>query len=54
MFNFDLKSAYHYVEILKEHRKYLSFAWDFGDSQTKIFSILCFAFWIVVCTIFVY
>jgi hypothetical protein len=37
MFKFDLKSAYHHVEIYAEHRQYLSFAWDFGDSEFRYF-----------------
>ena len=28
LFKFDLKSAYHHIEILEEHRKYLGFRWN--------------------------
>ena len=27
-FSFDLKSAYHHIEIFDEHRKYLAFRWE--------------------------
>ena len=37
LFKFDLKSAYHHVEIFLEHRKYLAFCWDFGDGVVKYF-----------------
>ena len=37
MFKFDLKSAYHHIEIHEQHRKFLSFAWDFGDTSLKYF-----------------
>ena len=43
VFTFDLKSAYHHVEIFEEHRQYLGFSWDFGG-QTKyfVFNVLPF------------
>ena len=28
MFNFDLKSGYHHVDIAVKHRKYLGFEWE--------------------------
>ena len=31
LFKFDLKSGYHHVGIFPDHRKFLAFAWDFGD-----------------------
>ena len=37
MLKFDLKSAYHHIEIHEEHRQCLSFAWDFGDSVLRYF-----------------
>ena len=37
MFKFDLKSAYHHIEIFEEHRTYLTFAWNFGQSKTRYF-----------------
>ena len=37
MFSFDLKSGYHQVEILPEHRQYLSFSWIFSFGFTRYF-----------------
>ena len=37
VFSFDLKSAYHNVDIFEEHRKYLSFCWQFNDSTVWYF-----------------
>ena len=37
MFKFNLKSAYHHIEIFEEHRRYLAFAWNFGQSKTRYF-----------------
>ena len=37
MLKFDLKSAYHHIEIFEEHRTYLAFAWNFGQSKTRYF-----------------
>ena len=37
MFKFDLKSAHHHIEIFEEHRTYLAFAWNFGQSKTRYF-----------------
>ena len=28
MFNFDLKSGYHYVDMAVKHRKYLGYEWE--------------------------
>ena len=36
LFTFDLKSAYHHVEIFEPHRTYLGFSCDFGN-QTRYF-----------------
>ena len=44
LFNFDLKSGYHHVEIFQEHRKYLSFGWEFGDGVTRYFSFCVLPF----------
>ena len=30
LFTFDLKSAYHHIEIFEQHRPYLGFSWDKG------------------------
>ena len=37
MFSFDLKSGYHHIDIFPEHRKFLSFSWEF-NGITKYFS----------------
>eukprot|EP00057_Strongylocentrotus_purpuratus_P017653 XP_011672127.1 PREDICTED: uncharacterized protein LOC105442056 isoform X3 [Strongylocentrotus purpuratus] len=43
MFTFDLKSAYHHVEIFREHRTYLGFSWDYEDQKRYfIFNVLPF------------
>ena len=44
MFTFDLKSGYHYVDIFKDHQKFLSFAWTFYDSTTKFFQFTVLPF----------
>ena len=38
-FHFDLKSAYHHLEIFPSHRKYLGFYWE---SQFYVFNVLPF------------
>ena len=30
MYDFDLKSGYHHIDIHPDHQKYLGFSWDFG------------------------
>lgn len=43
LFNFDLKSGYHHVEIFPEHLKYLGFSWVFeGVTKYFCFSVLPF------------
>lgn len=43
VFGFDLKSAYHHIEIFEEHRKYLGFSWIFGAKRRYfIFNVLPF------------
>ena len=37
LFKFDLKSGYHRIEILLEHRQYLAFAWEFGTRKFRYF-----------------
>jgi len=37
LFKFDLKSRYHHVEIFKDHRKFLTFSWDFGMGVDRYF-----------------
>ena len=44
LFKFDLKSGYHHVEIFPEHRKYLTFSWDFGDGVVKYFQFTVLPF----------
>ena len=44
LFKFDLKSGYHHVEIFPDHRKYLAFAWDFGDGVLKYFQFAVLPF----------
>ena len=36
-FSFDLKSAYHHIDICEEHRKFLSFKWTSSDGVTKFY-----------------
>ena len=35
LFKFDLKSGYHHIEIFLAHRKFLTFAWDFGTGSLR-------------------
>ena len=44
LFNFDLKSGYHHIEIFLEHRKYLAFAWDFGTGNFRYFQFCVLPF----------
>ena len=44
LFKFDLKSGNHHVEFFPEHRKYLAFSWDFGDSVVKYFQFTVLPF----------
>ncbi len=44
MFKFDLKSAFHHIEINEGHRKFLSFAWDFGRSGIRYFQFCVLPF----------
>ena len=37
VFSFDLKSAYHHIDICEEHRKFLSFKWTSSDGVTKFY-----------------
>ena len=42
-FTFDLKSAYHHVEIFEQHRQYLGFYWIFdGQVRYLVFNVLPF------------
>ena len=43
VFGFDLKSAYHHIDILGDHRIYLGFMWDFGSGFAYfVFNVLPF------------
>ena len=44
MFKFDLKSGYHHVEILPDHRRFLAFSWDFGNGVLKYFQFAVLPF----------
>ena len=44
LFNFDLKSAYHHVEICPDHRQYLCFAWEFSPQVTRYFQFCVLPF----------
>ena len=44
LFKFDLKSGCHHVDIFPDHRKFLAFAWDFGDSVLKYFQFVVLPF----------
>ena len=40
---FDLKSAYHHIGISEQHKKFLGFAWDFGNNKKYfVFNVLPF------------
>ena len=43
LFSFDLKSAYHHIEIFEHHRKYLGFQWQInGINKYFVFNVLPF------------
>ena len=43
MFDFDLKSGYHHIDINQNHQKYLGFAWKFGNKERYFkFTVLPF------------
>lgn len=43
IFTFDLKSAYHHIEIFNDHRKFLGFSWEIdGRNQYYVFNVLPF------------
>ena len=44
VFSFDLKSGYHHVDIVVEHRKYLAFSWDFGTGNARYFQFTVLPF----------
>ena len=43
MYDFDLKSGYHHVDINKDHQKYLGFCWKYG-SEEKYFTFTVLPF----------
>ena len=45
MLKFDLKSVYHQIDILEDHRKFLGFSWFFSDQKIPrdfVFTVLPF------------
>ena len=44
LFKFDLKSGYHHIEIFPAHRKFLTFAWDFGTGSFRYFQFCVLPF----------
>jgi hypothetical protein len=43
LFRYDLKGAYHHIEILEEHRKLLGFSWNFEiNKKYFVFNVLPF------------
>jgi len=43
LFRYDLKGAYHHIEIFQEHRQYLGFSWVYkGKSRYFVFNVLPF------------
>ena len=43
LFNYDLKSGYHHIEIFPDHTKFLGFSWVF-DGVVKYFTFQCLPF----------
>ena len=39
LFSFDLKSAYHHIDICDKHRKFLPFKWTSSDGVTKFYEL---------------
>ena len=55
LFKFDLKSGYHHIEIFPAHRKFLTFAWDFGTGSFRYFQLVLRApIWIVLSPFHIY
>ena len=44
LFKFDLKSGYHHIEIFPAHRKFLTFARDFGNGSSRYFQFCVLPF----------
>ncbi|XP_068675664.1 uncharacterized protein [Montipora foliosa] len=44
LFKLDLKSGYHHIEIFPEHRKFITFAWDFGTGSSRYFQFCILPF----------
>jgi hypothetical protein len=43
LFRYELKGAYHHIEILEEHRKFLGFGWNFENNEKYfVFNVLPF------------
>ena len=45
VFSFDLKSAYHHIDLFEERRIYFTFKWEFEDGTTEFFQVSCISFW---------
>jgi len=45
VFSFDLKSAYHHIDICEEHRKFLSFKWPSSEGIMKFYEFKVLQFW---------
>ena len=54
LFQFDLKSDYHHVEIFSRPRKVLGFFLGFWQRGIETFSICSITFWFVIRSLFVY
>ena len=44
IFSYDLKSAYHHIDIFEENQQYLGSQWFFKEKHTT-FRIRCTPFW---------
>ena len=44
VFDFDLKSGQHHVDIFPEHRKYLAFSWEFVPGHMRFFQFIVLPF----------
>lgn len=44
-FTFDLKSAYHHIEIFNEHREFLGFSWEI-NGENSLFFFQSFTFYL--------
>ena len=47
VFSFDLKSAFHHIDICEEHRKFLSFKWPSVDGAMKFYEFKVLPFGLI-------